>query len=167
VRGSVLYLKPQLDDGTNLGEIAIQLSAPVILRSAGVIAPLERLGADGTPLTDGSIPAKALRVRDAVVFGRIRTSEVLDFSSRLRIDDNANCIPYALWLGIQAKTCAAPDLPSEPSKVGSRCDAFSAGVRFEAQPAKLGNSVTVAVTPRCVDDAPDGTVEDGGLFVCP
>ena len=168
VRGSVLYSKPQLDDGTNLGEIAIQLSAPIILRSAGVIAPLERLGADGkTPLTDGSIPAKALRVRDAVVFGRIRTSEVLDFSGRLRINDNVNCIRYDFWRRIQEKICAAPDLPSEPSKVGSRCDAFSAGVRFEAEPAKLGNSVTVAVSPRCVDDAPDGAVEDGGLFVCP
>jgi hypothetical protein len=144
VRDSVLYVPP-----IDKNSLPFQLGGAVaILRSAGLIGQVERFDDLGKPSGD-NIPARRVRLRNARIFGRVSSAELLEFVSRFRTSNGA-CLPFGSFVKLRAEVCASQDISRSLAAQGGVCDAFSLGLRFETEAAERGTVATAAVPDPCL-----------------
>jgi len=166
VRDSVLYVRPS--DGY---PFPLQLGRAVAtLRAAGLVARVERTDDFGMP-SDPANRARRLRLRDARVFGRVSSAELLEFVTRFRQAKTGACLPYFAFDSLRKEVCRSQDVALALSASSGTCDAFSMGVRFDTEAAERGAGGTAAVREPCLQDIPgDASIRsflDGSLLDCP
>ena len=81
-----------------------------------------------------------------------------DASGGLRENKKAICPGTQTYEDVKSQACRSADIPTDPKQDGKdqSCDALSLGLRFNAQPAKLGPITKDNGSPAvCVDAGPD------------
>jgi hypothetical protein len=156
VLNSVLYVRP-----SDQSLIPLQLGGTVaVLRAAGLVARVERIDKDGVEVDAGAI-AKRIRLRGALVFGRLSPRELLGFAL-----PPSTCLPFSVIEPIVKDLCKSQDVALDLTNPSAPCDAFSTGFLFDTESAESGPVGDASVGKPCVLSTPDGASVDS-LFDCP
>jgi hypothetical protein len=165
VRDSVLYVPP-----TDGRPFPLQLGRAVAtLQAAGLVARVERVDDFGMPSAPAS-PARRLRLRNARVFGRVSSAQLLEFVTRFRLANSGACLPYFPFASLRVEVCKSQDVALALTSSGT-CDAFSMGFRFETEAAERGVGGRASIREPCLEGIPeDASIRsflDGSLLDCP
>jgi hypothetical protein len=156
VLDSVLYVLP-----SDQSRIPLQLGGTVaVLRAAGLVARVERIDKDGVEVDAGD-RAERIRLRGALVFGRLSPRELLGFALQTR-----PCLPFSVVEPFVKDLCKSQDVALDLTNPGATCDAFSTGFLFDTESAESGPVGDASVGKPCVVSTPDGASVDS-LFDCP
>lgn len=166
VRDSVLYVRPS--DGY---PFPLQLGGAVAtLRAAGLVARVDRIDDLGMPSAPAN-RARRLRLRDARVFGRVSSAELLEFVTRFRQAKSGKCLPFFAFASLRTEVCRSQDVALGLSASNGTCDAFSMGIRFDSEAAERGAGGTASVREPCLEGIPEDaslrSFQDGSFLDCP
>jgi hypothetical protein len=77
-------------------------------------------------------------LRDGTITGRWALTDLLGFIGKLRPADDALCIGHPVYELMRGIVCRYPDITADVAAPTAPCDALSAAIAFDADPAELG-----------------------------